>query len=160
MNRALGIDLGDVRIGIAVSDELGMFAHPRENVDARKARPIDRVVEIVRREKASVVILGLPRNMDGTEGAAAAKARTFADGLRTKLGPGVVVRLIDERMTTVAAQKALHAGGKNAKQSRGVVDRVAAQMILQTYLDAEAIRRDLLSPPQLPDPDDDAFEDR
>lgn len=160
MNRALGIDLGDVRIGIAVSDELGMFAHPRENVDARKAKPLDRVVEIARREKVNVVILGLPRNMDGTEGAAAAKARTFADGLRAKLGPGVEVRLIDERLTTVAAQKALHAGGKNTKQSRGVVDQVAAQMILQTYLDAEAIRRDLLSPPQLPDPDDDAFEDR
>lgn len=160
MNRALGIDLGDVRIGIAVSDELGMFAHPRENVDARKAKPIDRVVEIARREKVNVVILGLPRNMDGTEGAAAVKARTFADGLRTKLGPGVEVRLIDERLTTVAAQKALHAGGKNTKQSRGVVDQVAAQMILQTYLDAEAIRRDLLSPPQLPDPDDDASEDR
>ena len=159
MTRVLGIDLGEVRIGVAVSDELGVLAHPRETVDARKAKPLDRVVEIARREKVNVVILGLPRNMDGTEGAASAKARTFADGLRAKLGPGVEVRLLDERLTTVAAQKALHAGGRNTKQSRSVVDQVAAQMILQTYLDAEAIRRDLLSPPELPDPDD-AFEDR
>ncbi len=159
MTRALGIDLGDVRIGIAVSDELGMFAHPRENVDARKAKPLDRVVDIARREKVNVIVLGLPRNMDGTERAAAVKARTFAEGLRAKLGPGVEVRLLDERLTTVAAQKALHAGGRNIKQSRPVVDQVAAQMILQTYLDGEAIRRDLLSPPELPDPND-AFEDR
>ena len=141
MLRALGIDLGDVRIGIAVSDDLGMFAHPRETVDARKAKPLDRVAEIARREKVGVVILGLPRNMDGSEGASSAKARTFADGLRAKLGPAVEVRLMDERLTTVAAQKALHAGGRNTKQSRSVVDQVAAQMILQTYLDGEALKQ-------------------
>ena len=147
MNRVLGIDLGDVRIGIAVSDELGMLAHPRETVDARKAKTVDRVAEIARREKVRVVILGLPRNMDGTEGAASAKARTFADGLRAKLGPDVEVRLLDERLTTVAAQKALHATGRDVRKSRPVVDQVAAQMILQTYLDSEAMRRDALLPP-------------
>ena len=156
-NRALGIDLGEARIGVAVSDELGMFAHPRETVDARKAKPLDRVVEIARREKVNVVILGLPRNMDGTEGAASAKARTFADGLRAKLGPGVEVRLLDERLTTVAAQRALHAGGRDVRKSRPVVDQVAAQMILQTYLDGEALRRNRESPPELTE---DGFEDR
>lgn len=144
MKRVLGIDLGEARIGIAVSDELGMFAHPRETVDARKGKPLERVVEIAAREKVGVVVLGLPRNMDGSEGAASAKARTFAEQLRARLGPSVEVRLVDERLTTVAAQRALHASGRDVKKSRPVVDQVAAQMILQTYLDGENLRRENL----------------
>ncbi len=145
--RAMGIDLGEARVGIALSDGLGMFAHPRETirVPPGKGQKADkavlaRVAEIARSEKVAVIVLGLPRNMDGSEGPAAAKARTFADGLRA--GTGCEVRLVDERLTTVAAQKALHASGRNVKQGRAVIDQVAAQMILQTYLDSEALRRE------------------
>lgn len=138
--RALGIDLGEARIGLALSDGLGMLAHPCETVDARGPDPLKRIAEVARREAVGIVIVGLPRNMNGTDGPAAAKAREFADKLRLRL-PKCEVRLLDERLTTVAAQKALHASGRNVKQGRKVIDQVAAQMILQTYLDGEALRR-------------------
>ena len=143
----MGIDLGEARIGIALSDGLGMFAHPRETirVPPNKGAAADKAVlmkvdEIIRVEKVSVIVLGLPRNMDGSEGPAAVKARAFAEILRAKTG--CEVRLVDERLTTVAAQKALHANGRNVKRGRAVIDQVAAQMILQTHLDGEALRRE------------------
>lgn len=142
MNRVLGIDLGEARIGVAVSDALGAFAHPLETIDAKKGKPLERLAVLAAREKVTVVILGLPRNMDGSFGSGAEKARAFADRLRAKLGPGIEVRLIDERLTTVAAQRALHDSGRNAKQSRPIIDQVAAQMILQIYLDGETLRRE------------------
>ena len=142
-SRALGVDLGSTRIGVALSDALGMFAHPRETIPVPAAKGIEtvlgRIAEIIAREKVGVVVLGLPRNMNGTEGPAAAKAREFAERLRATAA--CEVRLLDERLTTVAAQKALHASGRNVKNSRGVIDQVAAQMILQTYLDGEALRQ-------------------
>ena len=148
----MGIDLGEVRIGVALSDGLGMFAHPRETV--RVDRPekggdkkaFARIREIVRQEGVAVIALGLPRNMDGSEGPAAAKARAFAERLRRDTRCDV--RLLDERLTTVAAQKALHAAGRNVKQGRAVIDQVAAQMILQIYLDGETLRRAV--PPEEP----------
>ena len=147
----MGIDLGEARVGVALSDGLGMFAHPREtirvptNKGAAAEKPLLlKIAEIVRAEKVAVIALGLPRNMDGSEGPAAAKARAFADKLRA--GTGCEVKLIDERLTTVAAQKALHASGRNVKQGRSVIDQVAAQMILQTYLDTEALRREAALP--------------
>ena len=153
----MGIDLGEARIGIALSDGLGMFAHPRETirVPPNKGAAADKAVltkvdEMVRAEKVSIIALGLPRNMDGSEGPAAAKARAFAAALHARTG--CEVRLIDERLTTVAAQKALHASGRNVKQGRAVIDQVAAQMILQTYLDGEALRREN-SRPEAGEPD-------
>ena len=142
--RALGIDLGEARVGVAISDDLGMMAHPRETIAVDRARPaatVQRIVEIATRESIGTIIVGLPRNMNGTDGPASAKAREFAETLRGKLPAGCEVRLLDERMTTVAAQKALHASGRNVKQSRAVIDQVAAQMILQTFLDAESLKK-------------------
>ena len=143
---AMGIDLGEARVGVAVADSLGMFAHPRETIRraAEKGAAADkavlaRIAEIVRKENVQVIVLGLPRNMNGTEGPAAAKARAFADGLRA--ATACEVRLLDERLTTVAAQKALHASGRNVKQGRAMIDQVAAQMILQMFLDGEALRQ-------------------
>ena len=139
--RAMGIDLGEARVGVAVADTLGMLAHPRETIrvgpKGEKA-VLARVAEIVKAERVEVIVLGLPRNMNGTEGPAAAKARAFAEKLRG--ATGCEVRLQDERLTTVAAHKTLQASGRNAKQGRAVIDQVAAQTILQTYLDAEALR--------------------
>ncbi len=144
----MGIDLGEVRIGVAVADSLGMLAHPRETIrvgpKGEKA-VVARVAELAVVEKIGVIVVGLPRNMNGTEGPASAKARAFAERLR--VATGCEIRLQDERLTTVAAQKALHASGRNVKNSRSVIDQAAAQMILQTYLDAEALR----DPPPAPE---------
>ena len=137
----MGIDLGEARVGVAVADTLGMFAHPRETVKVGpkgEKAVVARIVEIVKAEKIGVIVVGLPRNMSGTEGPAAGKARAFAERLRA--AAGCEVRLQDERLTTVAAQKALHASGRDAKQSRAVIDQAAAQLILQTYLDTMALR--------------------
>jgi putative Holliday junction resolvase len=138
MNRALGIDHGDARIGIAISDELGMLAHPLETIKVGETEPIARIAQIVADKSIGTIVLGLPKNMDGTTGPAAEKARAFADQLRARL-PACVVKLWDERLTTVAAQKALHAAGRNAKQSRAVIDQAAAQLILQGWLDSQSM---------------------
>ena len=138
MKRALGIDLGEARIGVAVSDELGMLAHPVETIVVKDTPdPLGRVVQIAKDQDVSHIIIGLPKNMDGTTGAAAEKTRAFADKLREKVE--CIVKLWDERLTTVAAQRYLHDAGRNAKQSRAVIDQVAAQIILQGWLDAQAM---------------------
>ena len=137
---ALGIDHGEARIGLAISDELGMFAHPLETVEARdSAAAMSRIATLVTAKGVRIVVVGLPRNMDGTYGPAAVKVRAFTEELTKRIAPCEVI-FVDERLSTVAAQKALHASGRNVKQSRSVVDQVAAQMILQTYLDREAYK--------------------
>lgn len=136
MNRAVGIDHGDARVGVAVSDELGMLAHPLETITVRETDPVKRVIEIVREKQAGIVVLGLPKNMDGTTGSAAEKVRAFAEKLRAA---GIDVRMWDERLSTVAAQRNLHEAGRNAKTSREVIDQAAAQIILQGWLDAQAM---------------------
>jgi putative Holliday junction resolvase len=140
MKKALGIDLGSARVGLALSDDLGMLAHPLETVHVKGAGDLAAYVAgVIRRESVSVVVIGLPRNMDGSHGPAAAKTREFGEKLRLKI-PGCEVRYWDERMTTMAAQKALHEMGRNIKKSRSVIDQVAAQMILQGYLDSVALQ--------------------
>jgi putative Holliday junction resolvase len=130
--RILGIDLGEARIGVAVSDELGMLAHPVETIPA-KGDAVKRIVELVKEKDAERVVIGLPRHMNGTAGAGATEALAFADKLRARVSCEVVTW--DERMTTMAATRALRESGQNSRSSRGVIDQVAAQMILQGYLD-------------------------
>ena len=138
MKRALGIDLGEARIGLAISDELGMLAHPLETIHVRDiADPLARIAAIVERDKIGMIILGLPRNMNGTYGPAAEKSRAFADALRARVA--CEVKLWDERLTSVAAQRSLHEAGLNVKKSREVIDQVAAQLILQGWLDSQAM---------------------
>lgn len=140
MKKALGIDLGAARVGLAISDDLGMMAHPMETVRVKGAGDMAvYVAKVIEREKVQVVVIGLPRNMDGSHGPAAVKTKEFGEKLRGK-APGCEVRYWDERMTTMAAQKALHEMGRNVKTSRQVIDQVAAQMILQGYLDSQAMR--------------------
>ena len=137
MKRVLGIDLGEARIGLALSDELGMLAHPLETITVKQvADPLARIAEIVARDHVEAIVLGLPRNMDGSYGPAAERSRAFAEKLRAKVP--CPVKLWDERLTTAAAQRALHEGGRNVKQSRAVIDQVAAQIILQGWLDSQA----------------------
>lgn len=136
MMRVLGIDPGTARIGLALSDELRMLAHPLMNVQVDKAA-LAKICEVIAEKKVDTVVVGLPKNMDGSKGPAASKAEAFAAQLQQRV-PKVKVLLWDERMTTVAAQRALHEAGRNAKQSRAVIDQVAAQLILQGWLDSQS----------------------
>jgi putative holliday junction resolvase len=131
--RILGIDLGKARIGVAVSDELGMLAHPVETI-AANANPERRIAELVREKDAERVIVGLPRHMNGSVGVEATEALAFAKKLQELLPCEVLTW--DERLTTTAANRALRESGRKTRHSRGVVDQVAAQMILQGYLDS------------------------
>jgi putative Holliday junction resolvase len=130
--RILGVDFGRVRIGIAVSDELGLLAHPVKTIPASRdaAKQIE---EIAREKNVERVVIGLPRHMNGSVGEAAGEVLAFAEKLR-KLLPCEVLTW-DERLTTMAAHRALRDGGRTTRDSRNVVDQVAAQMILQGYLD-------------------------
>ncbi len=132
--RVLGVDFGQARIGVAVSDELGMFAHPVETIPGSNvSAAAKRVAEIAREKNVERVIIGLPRHMNGSIGLAAESAKAFA----TKLGPLLPcpLELWDERLSTTAANRALRDSGVKTRQTRGIVDQVAAQMILQSYLD-------------------------
>ena len=131
--RILGIDLGRARIGIAVSDELGMLAHPVETIPAR-GDAARRIAELVREKNAERVVIGLPRHMNGSVGIGATEALAFAEKLRASVPCEVITW--DERMTTMAANRVLRDSGHKTRNSRAVVDQVAAQMILQGYLDA------------------------
>jgi putative Holliday junction resolvase len=132
--RLLGIDHGDSRIGLAISDELGSFAHPYRTLESG-ARVIDEIRAIVERVQISGIIIGFPKNMDGTLGPAAAKVKLFGEQLAQVL-PTIKIIFWDERLTTREAQRALHAAVKNAKQSKKMIDQVAAQILLQNYMDS------------------------
>lgn len=134
VRRVLGIDFGSVRIGLAVSDELGLLAHPLETIPGAKiGAAARRVAEIAREKNVERIVLGMPRQMNGELGAAAAEVTAFAEKLRPLLGCEVL--LWDERLTTTAANRALRDAGQKMRRTRGFVDQVAAQMILQGYLD-------------------------
>ncbi len=144
MKRMLGIDHGDARVGIAISDELGMLAHPVETIPATPEKALfQRITAIVAEKDCAKVIVGLPRNMDGSCGPAAEKVRAFCEKLRAKLPETCPVQTWDERLSTVQAQRSLHAQGLNTKKSRKIIDQAAAQVILQSYLDSQALSDDI-----------------
>ena len=132
MNPILALDLGRARIGVAISDELQLLAHPLETIPADD-QAIPRLSHIIREKKVDHVVVGIPRQMNGQIGAAATEALRFVEKLRAILPCPVVTW--DERLTTVAAHRALRDAGKKTRDTRGYVDQVAAQMILQGYLD-------------------------
>jgi putative holliday junction resolvase len=131
----LGIDVGTVRIGIARSDPAGTLAVPVETV-ARGRGDLDRIAALVAEVEAVEVIVGLPISLSGEEGSAAAKAREFAHSLAARLSP-VPIRLVDERLSTVGAQRNFHDQGMSIRRTRGRIDQAAAAIILQSALDAE-----------------------
>jgi putative holliday junction resolvase len=128
----LALDLGRARIGVAISDELQLLAHPLETIRS-DARATSRLAEIVLQKNVDHVVVGLPRQMSGAIGAAATEALQFVEKLRAILPCGVTTS--DERLTTAAAHRALRDAGKKTRYTKGYVDQVAAQMILQGYLD-------------------------
>jgi putative holliday junction resolvase len=134
----LGVDVGTVRIGVAASDPGAVVASPVETV--RRGRgDLDRISALARERGAVEVVVGLPRSLSGGEGASAAAIREYAQSLAARLAP-VPVRLVDERLTTVGAQRRLRDAGVRGRRSRAVVDQAAAVMILQGALDAERFR--------------------
>jgi len=136
MNRALGIDLGDARVGVATSDDLGMLAHPVETIQVKAGRVVQRILEIAAQKGTQTIVVGMPRNMDGSFGPAAQKARDFIETLKLETTCRVVPW--DERLTTVSAQRSLHEAGKNARAQKAMIDQVAAQILLQSWLDSQA----------------------
>lgn len=135
--KAAGLDFGQSRVGLAVSDELGLLAHPRPHLDGRElAGTLRRLAELARAEKWTHIVVGLPRNLDGTYGMAARKAQRFAE--LVKKATTLPVILLDERLSTREAQARLTASGVDAKQSRSKVDSAAAAILLQVWLDQRA----------------------
>ncbi|CDQ44063.1 MULTISPECIES: Holliday junction resolvase RuvX [Mycolicibacterium] len=133
--RRLGVDVGTVRIGVAGSDPDGILATPLETVKReRTGRHLRRLVALVQENDAVEVIVGLPRTLADRSGSSAQDAVEMADKLAELIAP-VPVRLADERLTTVSAQRALRDAGVRAKNQRAMVDQVAAVGILQTWLD-------------------------
>ena len=137
MNPILALDFGRARIGAAISDELQWLAHPLETIPANERAPFH-IAEIVREKNVDHVVAGLPKQMDGQIGAAATAVLEFVEKLRAILPCPVITW--DERLTTAAANRALRDAGKKTRQARAYVDQVAAQMILQSYLDSRAVQ--------------------
>jgi putative Holliday junction resolvase len=136
--RLLGLDIGERRIGVAVSDPTGAVATPLVVLDSRDVlrdpTPLARLVEDY---EAEGVIVGLPLTMAGEEGPQAVEVRRYADALASRLG--VPVTLWDERLTSVQARRSLAEAGLDEREQRKAVDMVAASLILQNYLDARRV---------------------
>ena len=130
----LGIDVGTVRIGVARSDPHGMLATPVETVPRGKG-DLARLLSIVDELEAFEIVVGLPLALSGRRTASTEDAVGFAERLAALVT--VDVRLVDERLSTVSAQSAVRSSGKSVKQSRSVIDQVAAVIILQHALDFE-----------------------
>lgn len=140
--RRVGIDVGSVRVGVAVSDPSALLATPVRTVardpdgEAQAPTDLEEVAVVVSEMDAVEVIVGLPRTLAGEEGAAAEAVRTYAGRLSVRIAP-VPVRLVDERLTTVDAHRNLRESGVDGRRQRSVVDQAAAVLILQAALDAE-----------------------
>jgi len=134
--RVLGLDLGTKRIGVAVSDRSGTIASPLVVLERGRSRAADhaRIAELVSAEEAERVVVGLPISLSGADGPAARAARREAATLATVVG--VPVETHDERLTTVTAERRLAERGVRGKRRRAVVDKAAAAVILQSWLDA------------------------
>ncbi len=138
--RIMALDYGMSRVGVALSDEMATMALP---IEAIKAKPLDaflsRLKEIIVEKEVGLIVVGMPRNMDGSYGPASDKAKEFIEMIQGKLG--MPVDAWDERLTTASAHRMLSEAGIKAKDHKGKIDAVAAQNILQSYLDAQAFRK-------------------
>ena len=135
--RILALDHGTKRVGVAVSDELKMIAQPMEFIPAE---PFDgvlaRLKDIIREKEVEMILVGMPRNMDGSYGPAALKAKEFVAALGAKFA--VPIKTWDERLTTTQAQKFLISAGVRRSERKEKVDQTAAAIFLQSYLDSLA----------------------
>lgn len=128
----LGIDHGEARIGLAITDPVGIMAHPLETIHVKTTPAVERIRELIDQRQVKQVVLGLPIRMDGTEGSAAEKIRKFGNELLEHIN--LPLHYIDESLTTVAAAAKLHQAGKNAKKQKDIIDQAAAVEILSSWL--------------------------
>lgn len=140
--RVMGIDYGDSRIGIAVSDPLGWTAQGVETITwkGNLNKPLERIEELVREYSIKKIVVGFPRNMNGTVGPRGEKTLEFIDRLSERIDIEIVKW--DERLTTLAANRVMHEVGVKKSKKKCVVDQIAAVYILQGYLDSVKISKD------------------
>jgi putative holliday junction resolvase len=138
MGRALGIDFGDRRIGMALSDPDQLIAFPHSVIEysGRIGAAVDSVEKFIIEQVITCCVVGLPLNMDGSMSRQADRTRTFIGLLRKALPGTTTLETWDERLTSVQAGRAMQEAGLNTRQQRGRLDKVAAALILQSYLDA------------------------
>lgn len=138
--RVAALDLGKVRVGLAIGDELGVLAHPRPALDAQNRKVLlEKIAAFAAEEQLDRLLVGLPLDANGEEGPAAQKCIAFAE--QVAAATGKPVELWDERFTTVEANRRLRAGGRDARSSRGRVDSAAACIMLQAWLDGHRERQ-------------------
>lgn len=139
VGRRLGVDVGEVRVGVALSDPSGILATPLVTLDRDRSGGGDlaALAALVVEHEVVEVIIGLPRTLAGRHGAAARAAQDYARALAERIGAGVPVRLTDERLTTVSATRMLADQGIRGRKQRAVVDQAAAVEILQSWLEAQ-----------------------
>ena len=137
--RIMGLDYGDRKIGVAVSDMFGWTAQGLEVVERRRdGAEMQRIADLVREQEVEEIVVGLPKNMNGSIGPRGEICIAFADQLRDMLN--LPVHLWDERLTTVSAERTLIEADVSRKKRRQVVDKMAASLILQNYLDSKSKR--------------------
>ena len=138
--RVMGLDYGSKTVGVAISDALGLTAQPVETIVRKGENKLRttyaRIRELIAEYEVELIVVGLPKHMDGSVGERAGKSMAFADELRTKTG--LSVELVDERMTTVEAGRVLNEAGVSQNKHKEHVDKLAASLILKSWLDAHA----------------------
>ena len=134
--RLMGLDVGDKRIGIALSDEGAVIASPRETLErSGNRKDIRYMLELARREEVSEIVVGMPFSLDGSLGPQAHKVERFVEALKAETD--IRITTWDERLTTVSAERALLEGNVSRAKRKKTIDRVAAALILQGYLDSK-----------------------
>lgn len=137
--KILALDYGTKRIGVAVSDATGTLASPRPYIPTMAFMKIKAALrDLIEKESISQIIIGMPRNMDGSYGPSAELVREFVEKLKTG-GITTPIQMIDERLSTVQASRQLHDAGRNTRQQRELVDSASAAVLLQSHLDSRPI---------------------
>ncbi|PID67129.1 MAG: Holliday junction resolvase RuvX [Fusobacteriales bacterium] len=140
MKRYIALDIGDVRIGVAKSDIMGIIAMPLETINRKKIKSVKRIAQICRENDTTSIVVGIPKSLDGTEKRQAEKVRIYVEKLKKEIENLQVIE-VDERYSTVSADSILNdLNKKGAIKKRKLVDKVAASIILQTFLDMNSKR--------------------
>lgn len=135
--RVLGLDPGSVRVGVALSDELGIIAQPLDYIPAEPFEEfVMQLLKLIAERDVGSIIVGMPRNMDGSYGPAAEKSKALVEQLRGRTK--VPIRTWDERLTTAQANRVLIAGNVSRQKRKEKVDKLAAAILLQSFLDAQS----------------------
>ena len=132
--RTLGIDLGTKRIGLAISDALGITAQGLFTINVEEGDVLSKIGEVISKDDVREIVVGLPLNMNGSKGPQAVAAETFADNLKEKFN--IPVKLWDERMTTKEVERIMIDAGTRRNKRKQKIDKLAAQVMLQSYLQA------------------------